>query len=467
MAAVCTNCGQDLPRDDAHFCNHCGTLVPSHPISSQSLSAASSASSKTSQGRQKPVLREQRVQQLTVKPETREQLAPQAQARPRTTHRIAPDDLAKASIAWPAPLTHVSVKEHVLPQDAPQDVAHEELHIWQEPQDVVPPSAPLMPELHVKVWEQEHTNPPTPLPASSDEALLGPVEDTPTTPLEVAQLTKIEDTPTLLQDKGIKEHRDDVEHLDTVPMPNYPQARTALELSMPLQNPLHGNTALPVEQRQVEQRQQREQRHAPTPVPSSYIGTPQQSARIPQALSPLPPAHHQKSRLPFILLLAFLCILILGVGAWFILANPFSVPSVTQPLQSYKDTQLGVSLSYPSNWSTQKNATGVVFADSSHTAQMKLAVVDARADAAQYVQQQAAKNGMTAIKTLGVVSFAGASWSQVQGNMQQDGVNYTTGMLATVHGSRMYVLTQMAPQNVYTDEESVVFSAIRNSFVFL
>ncbi len=469
MAVVCTNCGQDLPRDDAHFCNHCGTLVPSHPFSSQSLSAASSASSKTRQERQKPVLREQRVQQLTVKPE---QLAPQVQTRPRTTRRIAPDDLAKASIAWPAPLTHVSVKEHISPQDVlqdvPQDVAHEELHAHQEPQDVAPHSAPPMPELHVKVWEQEHTNPPTPLPASSNAVLPGHVEDTPTTPLEAAQSAKIEDTPPLLQDKGIKEHRDDVEHRDTVPMPNYPlQPRTVSYPQSPMtsQNSLHGNTALPVEQRQVEQRQQG---YVPTSVPSSYVGTPQQSARISQAPSSLPPAPRQKSRLPFILLLAFLCILILGVGAWFTLANPFSVPSVTQPLQSYKDTQLGVSLSYPNSWSTQRNATGIVFADSSHTAQMKLAVVDANGGSAtQYIQQQATKNGMTAIKSLGMVSFAGASWSQVQGNMQQDGVNYTTDMLATVHGNRMYVLIQMAPQNVYADEESVVFSAIRNSFTFL
>jgi len=408
VAAVCTNCGQDLPRDDARFCNHCGTLVPSHPFSSQSLSAASSASPKTRQERQKPVLREQRVQQPTVKPETREQ----AQSRLRTTRHIAPNDLAQASIAWPAPLTHVSVKEHALPQD----VAHEELHTWQEPQDIAPHSAPPMPELHVKVWEQEHINPPTPLPESSDAALPSHVEDSPTTPLEAAQSTKIEDTPPLLQDKGIREHRDDVEHLETVPMPNYLQTRTA---------------------------------------------------RIPQALSSLPSAHHRKSRLPFILLLAFLCILIFGSGAWFLLANPFSVPSVTQPLQSYKDTQLSISLSYPSNWSTQKNAIGVVFADSSHTGQVKLAVVDARADVVQYVQQQATKNGMTAIKSLGALSFAGVSWSQVQGNMQQDGVNYITDMLTTVHGNRMYVLTQMAPQNVYAAEESVVFSAIRNSFVFL
>ena len=175
----------------------------------------------------------------------------------------------------------------------------------------------------------------------------------------------------------------------------------------------------------------------------------------------------KKSRVPFIILLALLGILVLGGGAWVLLAQPFSISPVTQPLQDFKDTGLGVALSYPNSWTVQHIATGVLFSDSSHTAQVKLQVANDTSDAAHYVRQQATKSGMTAIKPLGTTSFAGLSWQQVQGNLQQDGANYTTTMLATVNGNHMYVLTQMAPQNVYADEESVVFSVIRNSFRFL
>ncbi|HEV2655051.1 MAG TPA: hypothetical protein VGT82_08825, partial [Ktedonobacteraceae bacterium] len=64
MAIQCQYCGTDLPRDDARFCNNCGMLVPSHPFSPQSISAAkinASQSSAPAQARDegKPVLREQ------------------------------------------------------------------------------------------------------------------------------------------------------------------------------------------------------------------------------------------------------------------------------------------------------------------------------------------------------------------------------------------------------------------------
>lgn len=471
MATACTFCGHDLPRDDAHFCNNCGTLVPSHPFSAQSLSASGSASPFAQREQEKPVLREQTVYQ--------------GQSRLRTTRRIAPDNLAASPIAWPAPITHVSVKETSSQTDDERLAQREQQPVQNASSQ--PMSAER--ELHVRVWEQEQNNPPTPLPESKSEELKSDVENTPTSPLATPEQASVGDIST---HSGINTHHDEVEHLDTIPIPNYGQMpRAASPQSQHASHSMHGNPPLspqPIEQRQQEQALQG-YTNAPLPftdiprTPTRMKPAPQspkmqasQAAYIPSSQEKRIPgttparqstSHHQKSRVPFVLLLALLGILVLGIGAWVVVVQPFGIPTVTQPLQDFKDTGLGVALSYPSGWSTQHDATGVLFFDSSHTAQVKLAVANNAGDAAQYVQQQATKNGMTAIKPLGTRSFAGIAWQQIQGNMQQNGANYTTTMYAAVHGNRMYMLTQMAPQNVYADEESVVFSAIRNSFNFL
>ncbi|GAC1616346.1 MAG: hypothetical protein NVS4B11_04320 [Ktedonobacteraceae bacterium] len=385
------------------------------------------------------------AQQPAQKSTLREQMVQQAQPRPRSTRRIAPDDLSASSVAWPAPITHVSIKE-IVPQKENGHVAPQE---HQPAQNLA--SRPAFPEreLRVKVWEQERNNPP--LPESGNEIPQISVENIPTSPLAAPEQTRLGNERTSTQN-DMDKHRDDVEHLDTIPLPNYaPTPPLASQQPMRSAHSTHGNTPLqPIRPPQMSQ--------------PSYA----QEKRMPVATPTLPTvARRQKSRIPFIILLSVLCMLILGSGLWIILTQPFTVPTVTQPLQDFKDTHLGIALSYPTSWSTQHNAAGVLFADSSHTALVKLIVADASSDAAQYLQQQATKNGMTAIKPLEVRSFAGTSWQQIQGNIQQDGASYTTTMFATVHHSHTYVLTQMAPQSVYADEESVVFSAIRNSFKFL
>ena len=463
MATACTYCGQDLPRDDAHFCNNCGMLVPSHLFSTQSPTAALD-SALPPQVQEKPVLREQMVHQLVETPAMQEQMA----QRPRTTRRISPDNISASPIAWPAPITHVSVKDSSSQRNNEPIVQQ----VQQPAQNAAQRPALAERELHVKVWD----NTPTPLPETKLEAERSDIEETPTSPLAVAEQTKIENRPS---QNGIDKYRDDVEHLDTMPMPNN-HASTA-QPALPSAQSLHGNTPIPAEQRQQEYTNTPIPYSSMPPQPVSTASPSQYSNTLMKNQSPVPEkrrvnappaiasttARRQKSRVPFIILLALLGLLVLGSGAWVILAQPFSISPVTQPLQSFKDAGLSVALSYPNSWSVQRNATAVLFSDSSHTAQVKLTVANSTSDVTQYVQQQATKNGMTAIKPLGTLSFAGASWQQIQGNMQQDGANYTTTMLATTHGNRMYMLTQMAPQNVYTDEDSVVFSAIRNSFAFL
>ncbi len=471
MAITCTHCGQDLPRDDAQYCNKCGMLVPSHPFSSQSLSAANAATPSTRIEAEKPILREQMVHQPTEKPILREQIA--QQPRPRTTRRIAPDNLSASPVAWPAPITHVSVKDAPM-QKEDEHVAPREI---QPTQNASSRPALSERELHIKVWEQN--NPPTPLPESTRQAGESDIEDKPTSPL-AAPMPPIIGNPS--SQPGNDTPRDGIEQLDTVPMPNYAQTPQQVP---PVSRSMHGNTPLPA--LPTKQQQQRQPGYTNTPLP--YSSMLQQSAPLSQSpqFAPAPrnqassmPAtqerripsapnksSRQKSRVPFIILLALLGVLILGGGAWVLLAQPFSISPVTQPLQDFKDTGLSIALSYPNSWTVQHTPTSVLFSDSSHTAQIKLTIANDTSDAAHYVQQQATKSGMIAIKPLGTTTFAGLVWQQVQGNLQQDGANYTTTMLATVHGNHMYVLTQMAPQNVYADEESVVFSAIRNSFKFL
>lgn len=432
-------------------------LVPSHPFSAQSLSAANSATPPTRMESEKPILREQMVQQ----------------PRARTTRRIAPDNLSASSIAWPAPMTHVSVKDTLTQKEDEQITPP----AFQPVQNSSLPSSSAERALHVKVWQ----NPPTPLPESTIDTVGGDVEDAPTSPLATPEQLNIGNS-SLQQESNTS--RDDVEYADTVPMPNYAQTQTPQQAPH-LSRSSNGNTPLPA----LPDEAQRQLRNTNTPIPDLSMS--QQPAPLSQApqYSPaqkIQPSYaslgqekrvsvalasnssrRRKSPVPFIILLALLGVLVLGGGAWILLAQPFSISPVTQPLQDFNDANLGVALAYPNSWAVQHTSNGVLFSDSSHTAQVKLMVADDTSDAARYVQQQATKSGMTAIKPLGVLSFAGLSWQQIQGNVQQDGANYTTTMLAAVHNNHIYVLTQMAPQNVYADEESVVFSAIRNSFKFL
>jgi hypothetical protein len=159
-----------------------------------------------------------------------------------------------------------------------------------------------------------------------------------------------------------------------------------------------------------------------------------------------------------------------GVGVWTWRFQPFSIPAVTQPQQSFRDTQLGIALLYPNGWESQidRGKSTIQFSDSSHTALVKVVVADATSsDITKYLQQQAAQLGMTGAKAGSPLSFAGISWQQMQGGVLVSGANYTGVILAGVRGSRLYTITQLAPQSVYGEEEKVIFSPIRTSLQLL
>jgi hypothetical protein len=74
---------------------------------------------------------------------------------------------------------------------------------------------------------------------------------------------------------------------------------------------------------------------------------------------------------------------------------------------------------------------------------------------------------MAGLQTPAALSFAGASWQEVQGSVQQSGANYKATLLVTMRGERYYAILQLAPSSTYALEDQLVFSKMRSSFHFL
>jgi hypothetical protein len=181
------------------------------------------------------------------------------------------------------------------------------------------------------------------------------------------------------------------------------------------------------------------------------------------------PERNNRKRLAVIFGLLFI-LLLGGVIAWVIVDQPFAVPEITKTTQTFQSTSLGVSLQYPQKWIAvvyKQNGT-VNFYDDNHTDQVNITVLaTGNQSINQYMSKTASSLGMTAQKTQSALSFAGASWQQVQGSVQQSGANYTATLLVTMRGERYYAILQLAPSSTYALEEQLVFSKMRSSFQFL
>jgi len=336
--------------------------------------------------------------------------------------------------------------------------------------------------LRVKVWDQGEPIPP---PQTAGEAAGdGTVEDLPTGPLVVEhsepRVQRDSLPPPIL---GVQTPRfEEVIDLDTVPLSAQHQVRFAPE-------PVEGQVMQPHPQpgdHAAAHSAMNMQNYTSTPpagqpalgtaweTPGSTPVLPTQgqawSQKAPTpAFEPQP--RRSKTRVPVLVTLVLVCLLVVaGVAAWILEFKPFSIPQVTQPQQQFQSSALGVSLSYPNGWSVQvdrKNGTAH-FSDSSHTAQFSVIIVPANGqDAGQYLLTQAAQLGMTGLKPGPALSFAGSTWQQTQGTVQQAGANYTETLLVTTHGSSLVSIIQQAPQVTYTEEEQTVFAGVRSSFQFL
>ncbi len=296
-------------------------------------------------------------------------------------------------------------------------------------EEQVPPKSPMR-ELHVKVWEQEE-----PLPAPLSE--------------------KSVPTPAKEEKATIRRNENIIVDIPTVVVEwTNGQARPSMPLPMPgMQTPRFYASSPPFEQ--------------PATQPAQQPGLRQE----PSSSALVSPAKRPKRLVPLLLTIILLCSCGAVVfWAWTYIFQPFSIPPVTQPQQSFQNAGLGVALSYPNGWTIQvdQNNGTAHFSDSTHTARFSIRVVASNGqDAGQYLLQEAKQLGMTAPKPGPPLSFAKASWQQVQGSIVQNGANYTLALLMTTHADRLYSVIQQAPQATYADEDQVIFSTMRSSFKFL
>jgi len=491
VAILCSHCGAALPKEDSRFCNNCGTLVASHPFSPQSLAARKNPSDPASPvPLPAPAAVEGEKPVEKPKPIIREQIAQQPSARP--AHEL-PDWVSKSEKEqYEAPGS---------PAIPPRTVGTEH----------VEKALSTMHELRVKVWEQKETIsmiavPETPAlakkPATLDEEA---IEKFPTTQLS---------TPFPEQAIEAQDEEEDIEDRPTRLMAVPPSTNTnsgviapakeptprslnaaleqpALRQATPLP-PVSPEIASPVAPAQsmresyIDVLERADTLHLPAAqAPANFTPpAPVQPQPAPPAVQPVaprspalqsgpaypisPPRSRAQRRLPFRIVSVLLFVLIcIGVGTWIYLYQPFSIAPVTQPQQNFKDAALGVSLLYPNGWTAKvdHSKSTLYFADSSSTAQVTLTITNVGGDLNQYMQQQVTRLAMTGAKLGSPVTFAGTTWQQMQGTIQQSGANYTATLFVTMHGDHIVTLLQQAQQTVYPEEETAVFAPLRASLL--
>lgn len=482
MATQCVRCGIVLPRDDARFCNNCGAslLVRQKEAScsspdvggsalkqangdfSSSQSRSSSASDTTrpsdsgmiSQSGRHRALREQIAYQPPARPARR----PNNDEPPtwmNTLERGVDHQSPGPAPAFPAPQGHPIQNETGSPR-----------------------------ELHVKVWQSQEVNEKggdLPLAEKKPE-----FSGKNTSPPQVKQTfsnpssdhDEVADVPTAhlpaehVSSRIMPSRLDEVEQLETRPMVSQrrpaaqslpPSAdsfveqrvRAPQEMARPVQQSVLQRPVSPLPLSQPEIQEMQAQRN--TPLPS-------------KAISPRATRFRKKSRKPLIVMLMLLSLLLVGgLAAWIVVYQPFAVPAVTNTDQPFQNSALGIALRYPQGWTAHIDAkkSSVSFYDSSRTGQVTVNEAPATGSMAQYIKNEAAQLGMTGQTNQPALTFAGASWQQVKGNLVQNGATYTAILLTTEHNNRFYSILQQAPPAAYNGEEQLVFSRVRSSFRFL
>ncbi len=170
-----------------------------------------------------------------------------------------------------------------------------------------------------------------------------------------------------------------------------------------------------------------------------------------------------------VVLVLLLLLLVGGFVTWDIVFQPFSVPPVTQTSLSFNNTDLGIALQYPQGWTAQLDQANraVSFFDANHTDQVNVSVTATNGQSIDaYVKKEVAQIGLTALKNLSPLTFAGTSWQQVQGTVLVSGATYTETLLVTAHGGHYYAIVQMAPADIYAGADHLFFSILRASFQF-
>jgi hypothetical protein len=310
----------------------------------------------------------------------------------------------------------------------------------------------------------------TPEAGKGERRESSPVEwPAPLTHIKVAEATAIEDLPTRemaaapterdAAEKDAFEKPPDTPALSTSSQP--PESSPGTPVAVLTANESHDDD---VTQRDTLLLTAQEKPPAP-----AFLRLPNTPLPAPRLAVPLLAAGGR--RMLWLVVAGLLCILVLGgMVTWIIRYQPFSVPAVTQPQQSFQDRQLGLALLYPNGWTVQveRGRSTVDFSDSSHTASVDIMVAPAgNGNLTQYLRQQAGQRGMTGVKAGAELSFAGTVWQQIQGSVLERGANFTETIFATIHNNHLVVLTQLAHQSIYAAEEKMTFSPLRASLRFV
>lgn len=408
MATVCANCGMALPREDARFCGICGTLVASHPANAQL--------EKASQQSIHPALSAAPVSYSSRQYEPREQMAQQSFVR--GTQNVRPGEQP----GWMNKLENSFEKRG--------DASASPLQ-----------KSPQRP-LHVKVWQAEES-------IDVEKLNTGPLETQGQRALADVSTTQLPAAMSNAARANLQQIVPPAQAKNTL-MPQPPPITPVFVDTPPAQTQ---NMLMP--------------KHPPaTPV---FAATPPERASV-EASIVSSAERKGKKRSSLILALALLALLLVGGGVWIWHYQPFSVAAITQTQQQLSDARVGVSLLYPAGWQVRVDhpSSALSLADSSHTAQLMIqASPQQNVDVTQYLKQQAARRNMTGIKSTQPLSFAGGEWQQIQGSSTQQGANYKETLLATLHGNALFMIVQVAPQSIYTDEERSIFAPIRASLKFL
>jgi len=442
VAKLCSQCGNPLLRKNARFCNNCGASISS---SSAEASPASPRTDVISGDQQSIPI----VENAGERPVLREQIAFVPPQRP------APVDPPP----WMSKLEKMGSRARR--GDPLWSPANESQNQAAPPKLEPPPTnavrsslspaGPQLPqrEMRIKVWQgaattdfaarEEQQNGRREEQAESQSAPTTPVndhrvEDLPTTPMLSAVLPG---------------------HNEKPPSPVAPQDRSAGR-PFPAQS---YRQAVPT------------QRPVTPPLPTSLPGFQQPATSGRPAGSFQARPARRKSKLRLVVVLVLLLVLLLGgLTTWIIAYQPFSVPAVTKTTLSFQNSDLGIALQYPQGWTAQldKHNQAVSFFDVNHTDQVNVSVSAINGqNAAQYIKKEASQLGLSAQKNQPPLTFAGATWQQLQGTALLSGATYTETLLVTTHGSNFYAVVEMAPASTYTGADHIFFSIVRASFQFL
>jgi len=496
VATLCEHCGQTLPRDDAQFCNHCGQFVKppaARPASAKPIAnGAASWSASRQQSSTPPAEKNERGASVPpwlsrldkeIEGERTTISSPQAHDPIRSVRATSSSQApAKSATALKSAESMRELRVKVW-EDQDGIAEPEELHsestkreAQEEPVkrgDAVDSEVDALPTVPLNTTSIADLPTVSPVqairrPKPERPARKKPVDadsDLPTRPL-VASPSQ---TPHFPQGLGYPQQVDeDIEQLETRPVQRQRPASPARAAS-----PVVAQPEPPADTKAPRQPVIQQPITPPAPVSPTYQPALQKQA---EAIAPAngaettaAPVRQKKRKKSLVVMAVSLAVLLVGgVVYWMIAFQPFAVPAITKTSVPYHNSALGVALQYPQGWSLQENAGSASFFDANHTDQVTLlSMATAGQSIEQYIKQEEARLGLTSPKQQPALSFAGASWQQVQGNVVINGVTETEGVLVTTHNGRFYALIQMAPAPTYHEADTQFFALVRSSLQFV